>query len=222
MDAIIPAAGKASRMRGIPKFLLPCDSEYTTLIEIHIASLLEICKTVWIPTRPELVLLLDSLSLAKDRVIILPMQTENMTQTILKTVDISKADHFQLVMPDTFFVGQKPYRTLNPNPYLVDLALWEIRPDQKGKLGQVEFDGEQAVSIQDKKLDCDFNHAWGALTFHRELMRFSNSEDPHIGYSVNNALKSGKNVSVKVIEGEYYDCGTPSEYLSMLDKVLLQ
>ena len=28
MDGILPAAGIASRMRGIPKFLLPTDREY--------------------------------------------------------------------------------------------------------------------------------------------------------------------------------------------------
>lgn len=222
MDAIVPAAGMATRMRGIPKFLLPCDSEYTTLIEMHIAALLEVCNIIWIPTRPEMVLLLDSLSLAKDRVIILPMQTENMTQTVQKTVDISKADNFQLIMPDTFFSGQKPYRVLDSNPHLVDLALWAIRPEQKGKLGQVDFEDGKALSIKDKEVDCDFDYAWGALTFHRDLMLYSNSSDPHIGYSVKTALKSGEGVGVKVIHGEYFDCGTPSEYLSMLDKVLLQ
>ena len=36
MDVILPAAGLAKRMKGIPKFLLPANDEYETLLEIHL------------------------------------------------------------------------------------------------------------------------------------------------------------------------------------------
>jgi len=180
MDAIIPAAGLATRMRGIPKFLLPCDNVYTTLIEMHISQLLECCETVWIPTRPELVMLLDSLGLAKDRVVILPMQTENMTQTVMKVAHISKQEYFQLIMPDTFFFGEKPYTTVGPNSSIAELACWEIRPDQRGKLGQVLIEDNFVKEMRDKDLECEFEHSWGALTFSRELLKFADEKDPHI------------------------------------------
>ena len=54
MDGLIPASGAAARMRGIPKFLLPCDEDYLTLLERHVSKMLEHCQMVWIPTRPEL------------------------------------------------------------------------------------------------------------------------------------------------------------------------
>ena len=220
MDAIIPAAGMATRMRGIPKFLLPCDDIYTSLIELHISQLLEHCETIWIPTRPELVLLLDSLGLAKDRVVILPMQTENMTQTVSKVLQISNQEHFQLIMPDTYFFGEKPYAILDPKPKTADLACWKIRPDQRGKLGQVLIEDRKVSQMQDKNPDCTFEHSWGALTFNRELLNFANMGDPHIGYSVRNALLSGEMISAKQMHGKYFDCGTPSEYLEMLQEVL--
>lgn len=220
MDAIIPAAGLATRMRGIPKFLLPCDSTYNTLIEAHISALLELCETVWIPTRPEMVLLLDSLGLAKDRVVLLPMTTENMTQTVLKVLQIAKTENFHLVMPDTFFLGEKPYAKLSPKPDLVDLACWKIRNDQKGKLGQVLIDENQAIDIQDKDPSCEYEYSWGSLTFSRQLMNFASSSDPHIGYAVRSALKSGETIHAQKIHGKYFDCGTPSEYLNMLQEVL--
>lgn len=220
MDAIIPAAGLATRMRGIPKFLLPCDSTYNTLIEAHINALLQTCETVWIPTRPEMVLLLDSLGLAKDRVVILPMTTENMTQTVTKVLQLAKTENFHLVMPDTFFHGEKPYATLSATPNLVDLACWQIRDDQKGKLGQVLIEGGRAVDMKDKDPNCDYEHSWGALTFNRKLLNYANSNDPHIGYSVRNALKSGENISARAMHGKYFDCGTPSEYLNMLQEVI--
>lgn len=220
MDAIIPAAGLATRMRGIPKFLLPCDSTYTTLIEEHINALLKNCETVWIPTRPELVLLLDSLGLAKDRVIILPMSTQNMTQTVGKVLQITKAENFHLIMPDTFFYGEKPYETLSPNPDLVDLACWKIREDQKGKLGQVLIQGEVVLDMKDKDINCAYEHSWGALAFNRKLLNYADPSDPHIGYAVRNALNSGESVSARIMRGKYFDCGTPSEYLSMLQEVI--
>ena len=221
MDAIIPAAGLATRMRGIPKFLLPCDDSYTTLIEQHIGHLLEVCETVWIPTRPELVLLLDSLGLAKDRIVILPMQTENMTQTVTKVLSVTKNQYFQLIMPDTYFFGEKPYSQLSDKPQLADLACWTIRSEQKGKLGQVKLSEDRIVEdIQDKDLNCDYPIAWGALTFSRELLDYSKASDPHIGYALKNALSSPVEVTGKVMSGKYFDCGTPSEYLSMLQEVL--
>jgi UTP-glucose-1-phosphate uridylyltransferase len=220
LDAVIPAAGLATRMRGIPKFLLPCDDEYTTLIELHISQLLQYCETIWIPTRPELVLLLDSLGLAKDRVVILPMQTENMTQTVMKVTQISKQQHFQLVMPDTFFFGEKPYGMLDPFPSIAELACWKIRSEQKGKLGQVLIDGKIVTEMKDKDPDCAFEHSWGALTFSRELLDYADSNDPHIGYAVRNALISGRPVTASIVHGKYFDCGTPSEYLNMLGEVL--
>ena len=222
MDAIIPAAGLATRMRGIPKFLLPCDAEYNTLIEVHISALLETCETVWIPTRPEMVLLLDSLGLAKDRVVLLPMTTENMTQTVAKVLQIAKTENFHLVMPDTFFHGEKPYSTLSNTPSLVDLACWKIRNDQKGKLGQVHIQETKVLDMLDKDPSCDYEYSWGALTFNRGLINYANSNDPHIGYAVRNALVSGESISARIMNGKYFDCGTPREYLTLLQEVIQQ
>jgi UTP-glucose-1-phosphate uridylyltransferase len=44
--------------------------------------------------------------------------------------------------------------------------------------------------------------------------------EPHIGYAVKNALVSGNKIGAKKIEGKYFDCGTPSEYISLLSEVL--
>jgi hypothetical protein len=220
MDAIIPAAGLASRMRGIPKFLLPCDDTYNTLIEVHIAAMLEICEVVWIPTRPEMIMLLDSLGLAQDRVVLLPMTTSNMTQTVAKVLQIAKAEDFFLAMPDTFFMGEKPYNGLRNKSNLADLACWKIRDDQKGKLGQVRIEGSHAIEMEDKNPACNFEHSWGALSFHRDLMKYAETTDPHIGYAVRSSLLKGEKIGSKVMDGKYFDCGTPTEYVNMLKEVI--
>ena len=113
MDAIIPAAGQASRMRGIPKFLLPADKNYQTLIERHIKYIKEYVKTIWIPVRPEFVFLLDSLNISGENIVMVPMSTNTMNESVGRVLEISSAETFMLVMPDTVFVGEQPYEALS-------------------------------------------------------------------------------------------------------------
>lgn len=221
MDAILPAAGLASRMRGIPKFLLPCNDTYVSLVEVHIANLLEVCETVWIPTRPESVPLLASLGIAQERVVILPLTTATMTETVMRVINLSSAAVFQLVMPDTFFAGELPYGLLNRAPACADVACWPIRDGQRGKLGQVRISTDgRVLEMQDKDPHCPFPHAWGALTFSRALVPHMRSSDPHVGYALATAVAEGGPVTAFVVDGRYYDCGTPAEYLEMLNQAL--
>ncbi len=218
MNAILPAAGSATRMRGIPKFLLPFDLSGRSLIELHVENLLHVSNIIWIPTKPEFIFLLDALNFPADRVRIVPAVTENMTQTVQKIVDLDPSDYFQLVMPDTYFHGQLPYSTMKSKPEFVDLACWEIRKDQRGKLGQVKVENTKVIAIEDKNPNCEFDHSWGALTFNRDLMSLSKTSDPHIGFAVKSAVDKGLSVTCTIIQGKYFDCGTPSEYFSMLSE----
>jgi NDP-sugar pyrophosphorylase family protein len=215
MDAIIPAAGLASRMRGIPKFLLPADVNYQTLIEKHISSLQEIVDTIWIPIRSEFVLLLDSLRLSGDRIVLIPMTTRSMSESVGRILEISSAQKFMMVMPDTAFIGEQPYEELSTNEF-AKLACWKIRDSQRGKLGQVEFSGDQITAIVDKDPTCSYSHAWGALSFDRKLSRYIDYDSPHIGYAVRNAVNNGEYVTGFKVEGDYFDCGTPSEYSDLV------
>ena len=219
VDAILPAAGLATRMRGIPKFLLPADHRYRTLIELHIESLLNVAETIWIPTRPEQVLLLDSLGITQEKVVVVPMTTATMNHTVRRILEISSAQTFALVMPDTRFIGNKPYealRTTNNNT-MAKLALWEIRSSQKGKLGQVKLDAnKQIIDMQDKDPACPYPYAWGALSFQRELAPFIHPADPHVGYALKAALAAKCSLESEIIDGQYFDCGTPQEYIEML------
>jgi hypothetical protein len=220
MDAIIPAAGNATRMRGLPKFLLPCDANYQTLIEKHINSLLELCETVWVPTKPEFIFLLDSLGVLNKRVVALPMVTESMTETILEVLKITSNRYFHLVMPDTYFKDESPYSKLSLEPRLADVACWKIRPEQKGKLGQVDIIDDSIFDVIDKDPFCQFEYSWGSLTFDRTLLNYANDKDPHIGFALKNALKNSESISAKIIDGKYFDCGTPMEYVNMVKEVV--
>ena len=220
MDAILPAAGFALRMKGIPKFLLPSSVHYESLMETHIINLKNICEKIWVPTRPEIVQLLEALGFIDENIIILPSMTETMSETVKKVLEVSGSENFFLCMPDTFFYGQKPYELLNQNPDVADVACWKIRGEQKGKLGQVEQSEDYITDIKDKSKDCDYEYSWGAFTFSRKLEEFIDNKDPHVGYALEKAVNNNLKISYKNIDGEYFDCGTPEEYLSLLTKLI--
>ena len=224
IDGILPAAGLATRMRGLPKFLLPGGGvDSPTLIERHISGMLEFCSTVWIPTRPEQIMLLDSLRIPSERVVLLPMSTVSMTETVMRVSNISGSSRFMMIMPDTFFAGETPYEFLASGNGPMTLACWNIRDEQKGKLGQVLLSNEPegtVLSHKDKDPDCDFSISWGAMSLSKDILDYAKSEMPHTGYLIPKLLEKNLEIKARVIQGTYYDCGTPSEYISMLTKNL--
>ena len=221
MNSILPAAGSATRMRGLPKFLLPSNDLFETLIENHVKHLLKISEVVWIPTRPEFEFLITALGFPKNRVRTVPVVTENMTQTIQAILEIDPSDSFELIMPDTYFQGELPYSAMMSQPKIAHLACWPIRDQQRGKLGQVQLVDSGVIDIEEKNPNCFYDLAWGALTFSRKLMDFASPTDPHVGYAVKRAIHLGERVFGTSIKGKYYDCGTPDEYFLMIRENLI-
>ena len=148
------------------------------------------------------------------------MITGSMTETVLEVLKISNERYFHLAMPDTYFEGESPYSKLSLEPPLADVACWKIRPEQKGKLGQVNVINGRILDIIDKDTSCKFGYSWGSLTFDRSLLDYTNAKDPHIGFALKNALENGEFISAKIIDGKYFDCGTPIEYITMIKEVM--
>jgi hypothetical protein len=214
-------------MRGLPKFLLPCDTEYTTLLERHINSMLDYCEVIWIPVRSDFVPMVESLGISSERVVILTMDTKSMTETVRRVVDLSSGTRFFMAMPDTYFFGEQPYDYLAKSSAPMTLACWKIRHEQFGKLGQVSFEekthgdpleGLIVVGAEDKNPSCRFEHSWGAMAFDRKVIDYANDDMPHTGYLLPSLMENSIAITAKILNGEYFDCGTPSEYLEMLKK----
>jgi len=225
MDLIIPAAGLATRMKGLPKFLLPIDSTYTTILEHHINLVKKdevSVKNIWIATRPDLVSIINTISFKTSNLKVIPMETSTMNETILNLCKIANAESYMLIMPDTYFYNEKPYLKLEKYPEYCDLAIWKIKDEQRGKLGEVKVDENGLVQeIIDKNLKANLEFSWGALTFSSKFLQYIDKNDPHVGYAVASALENKKNITTKFIDGEYFDCGTPEEYISLIKKVLI-
>lgn len=229
VDAILPAAGSATRMRGLPKFLLPCDENYLSLLERHINHLAPICNKIWIPIRPDLIALVESLNIPAPNTEIFPISTNTMTETLRKTASKSMSEKFVMVMPDTYFQGELPYEYLATGAEKMNLACWKIRAEQYGKLGQVQISKSSPEETQgtvsssrDKDPSCRFPFSWGAMSFSREVLELADDEMPHLGYVLPQLLEKNMQIHAKVIDGEYFDCGTPQEYISMLQDTTAQ
>ena len=222
MDVILPAAGLASRMRGLPKFLLPANKQYESLLEIHLSALEKNCDNIYLPTRPELAPIIKSLDFDFKNLQIIEMTTNTMSETVLITIDATNSKNYTLIMPDTYFLGEKPYEQLLNYSDFCNLSCWKIRDEQRGKLGEVAINNLNAVEkIVDKEPENGFEFAWGALSFSYKLKNYINIVDPHIGYAVKNAIEDNKKVNAFKVDGKYFDCGTPEEYVDLLKEVLL-
>jgi hypothetical protein len=213
---LIPASGSATRMRGLPKFLLPSGKDNLSLLENHIANVSNFASEILIGLNPIFLDIVLQANLALHGASIIPMKTANMTQTVLNLAKLSASDRYTVIMPDTAFEAKESYQFQFLHNDL-DLSLWKIRSDQYGKLGQVSLDSNNNVlDCVDKDPTCKYELAWGALTFNQKFLKFLHPDFPHIGYGIVPALKAKLNVKGVVIDGSYWDCGTPEEYIRYL------
>ena len=144
---LIPASGSASRMRGLPKFLLPSGDGNLSLLEIHIRNVVNSASEILIGLNPIFFDIVKEANLELHGARIVPMKTNTMTETVLNLVHQSDADKFTVIMPDTAFSSMSSYQ-FETSDHDLDLKLWQIRGDQIGKLGQVLIGAENEV------LDC--------------------------------------------------------------------
>jgi hypothetical protein len=214
---IIPACGNATRMGGIAKFNLKIPTSGETLISWHVKSQLEYCDKVIILVKKEHE---DSLNMFKDnnKIVILTEQTSSMSETVQKATKKFYADEYVVGMPDTFVIGDNPYKKIITNNINSDLNLgvFKIKDSQKGKLGQINVIDEVVVDCIDKDMNCNYKHSWGFLRFNRSILKLIDKQTPHIGYVINPAIKEKLLVTASIVDGEYFDCGTQEEYQELI------
>jgi UTP-glucose-1-phosphate uridylyltransferase len=215
---ILPAAGNATRMNGLPKFSLPIDENNLSLIENHIRNIEKYVDKIIIATKEENLHIFNNLKIG-DKSEVIKVESISMSDTVLQVINYHASERYILLMPDTYFMGENPHQYLANSNNFVDLIIFPIKEKQKGKLGQVEIDNKFRVKdIIDKSNECNYKYAWGALGFDNELLKYLKKEDPHIGYAVKKSLHE-KKVIAKLIESEYFDCGTPNEYFDLIRKI---
>jgi dTDP-glucose pyrophosphorylase len=225
--AVLPVGGNATRMMGLPKFLLPVNDD-EVLIEKHCRGALEAgFDKVVVITRPLYAELLKGLfekSNLKVDLFILESATSTMNQTLQNGLIAMPGAYEELsitvALADTVFFGENYSeiygRILNCESHFA-LGLFEIRNDQLGKLGQVSFDsGGFVLDIRDKTLDCNYLHIWGLAKFPGSSIEKINPNHAHIGITFEEWLNSGEKIFSTLNKSKYFDCGTFKEYRQFL------
>jgi hypothetical protein len=159
-------------------------------------------------------------------VIAVEVETATMTESVLAALECSTASRFLLGMPDTWFSAScNVYEKLMTTDSEVAIACFPIRPDQVGKVGQVDLEhgaknGAKVTRVVDKDPNCSFQHLWGVVNFQRELMALSLPEDPHIGQALARWVDDDRAASGVVAGDSYFDCGTGEEYWRLLARLM--
>lgn len=221
---LIPCSGTATRMNGIPKFLLPCKEGNLINNTINLFKYNDI-NNIYISISKENEHFIKPLNEYDNDVKYIVKNTLTMSETVENMVKI-KSRKYILIMPDTYFINSQnennqKFRDLTKlnimlNKFNIVVILWKIKDYQYGKLGQIDINDEKVINIKDKDPECRFPYSWGVIGWTYKVNYLINATTPHIGYIINSALEKNINVGYIISETEYFDCGTPNEYFTMI------
>ncbi len=218
---IIPCAGTATRMGGLPKFLLPCGNG--TLLNNTISHYRKhFIDKIYLGFSEKNMQYYDLLDNSNcDLRSIDVKNTNTMSETVIKmTENINTAKNYILFMPDTFFRLDNELvnmmKMLSHDNYDLVVIVWKIRPEQYGKLGQCLIENGNVVDIKDKDPMCRYEYSWGVIGWNRSMTKYIDPLTPHVGFLINTALENNKKVGAVISNSIYYDCGTYNEYFQMV------
>jgi len=218
MIGIIPAAGKAERMNGLPKMLLP--TPHGTLINVLMyrmkySSLLTRIAIGASESTYAFLRSVPNMYFQTHKV-----KTETMSETVLLMREyVNGNEPVFMGMPDTYFEDVFAFVKLAAalqNGAEVAVGVFQTRPEQRSKLGMVEIAGDEVLHVYDKPTQTDLTWAWGVLAWKPRFWDLISASDPHVGYALPRALAAEMDVRAVRMDGGYWDCGTPEEYFDLI------
>lgn len=224
MIGLIPCAGRAERLHGLPKYLLPLPDGY--LLKNICDLMQKTCREVVVlgsQVNREFLRQYMPTDIRKwpPPIACLPVfDTRSMVETILTIENLEARDSndFLMAMPDTYWT---PEPDLFPQmAQLLDvsdvvLAVWQFRDSQRGHLGAVDLDGTTVREVVDKDPFSPHQFFWGAMAWKPGFWDYMKPEQTHLGIAVNSAIADGLHVRAVIAEGQYYDCGIWSCYAEL-------
>ena len=221
IKTFIPAAGLATRLGGIPKFLLPVNDRQT-LIGFHIDNLKKIKNNeILIGTNKKFYKTLQDIY---EEISIKKMNSSSMVQTVTK-LNLENKKLSLVIMPDTYFENYKIIEymreKITSSNLDVVLGIWKIKQSQIGKLGQCKLDGDSVKKIIDKDVNCKEEYFWGLIMWKPSFNNFISDKDLHFGTSLNRAIENNLKIGYVKSQDEYFDCGTFDEYQNLLKNLSL-
>ena len=219
IKTFIPAAGLATRLGGIPKFLLPVNDRQT-LIGFHIDNLKKIKNNeISIGTNKKFYKTLQDIY---EEITIKKINSSSMVQTVTK-LNLENKKLSLVIMPDTYFENYKIIeymreKIISSNLDVV-LGIWKIKQSQIGKLGQCMLDGDSVKKIIDKDVNCKEEYFWGLIMWQPSFNNLISDKDLHFGTSLNRAIENKLKIGYVKAQDEYFDCGTFDEYQNLLKNI---
>lgn len=215
MIGLIPCAGTATRIHGIPKFLLPVPDGY--LLGNLVNRIQEANAQPLIATSPENASIVEKYS--KSAFVHVAKNYKTMSETVLSCRLYADDQNVLFAMPDTHIEDNNCFPKLAAaldNGAQVAVALFHARPRQHLKAGMCDTRGNQVVTVIDKPAETTFSRLWGALAWKPVFWEHLRAEDPHIGYALPRAIAAGLDVRAVRMDGGYWDCGTTLEYFDLV------
>lgn len=216
---IIPLAGNATRIKNIPKYLLPCKIDYTL-----IDNTIEIFKNnninlIYSGISDNNNFLLQN----NNKINKLVVNTKTMAETIYLVIKNINKHHYEeynniLIMPDTYFKINDEINVLKKclANYKIVVLVWNIKDYQIGNVGQCKIENGEIVNIIDKDPNCKYEYFWGVIGWNNQLNEYIDPNWETIGNLIKKAIELNITVKAILCKSNYYDCGTFQEYFRMI------
>ena len=219
IKTFVPAAGLASRLGGIPKFLLPI-SDKQTLIGYHLDNLTELNNyEINIGTSEKFY---ETLLDIYHDLTIKKIKSSSMVETVCK-LKLEKKSLSLVVMPDTYFknyqIVEEMRKKIQSNELDIVVGIWNIKDNQIGKLGQCSIERKRITKIIDKDINCKEKYLWGLIMWKPSFNQYIKESDEHFGISLNRAINNNLEIGYVKADQEYFDCGTFNEYEALLNNL---
>jgi hypothetical protein len=203
---LLPASGSASRIGGLPKFMLPVEDNFS-ILQWHVSLMNEACDSVRVSTRECWMPLVTPLNLGAD---IYVKEPSTMSDAVLE-MSRDRNDAVIVGMPDVYIHNSKNnfYKDMLESDGDIILATWDYRHEtMKGKVGQVLVDSfSNVLQVVDKDPNCEFSQMWGAILFRNGLERID-VDGGSVLKDLNKWIADGVSVKAVAMSGEYIDSGT--------------
>lgn len=219
---IIPCAGQATRIHGLPKFLLPVPGGY--LLDTLCRRLFATTTNTYVIANSDNKYFVEQY-LPENHHITGIFNTVTMSETVLKFQNICGDNIVALGMPDSYWTDNDVYgkliHNLETTDAIVSLALFKIREGQHNYVGNCALIHETNVvaKIIDKPVRPTFPYCWGAMAWKPAFWNWIHSADQHVGFAAQRAIDFGDKASGVIMDGPYFDCGTPERYFEMIREI---
>lgn len=232
---VIPAGGKAERMGGSYKFLMPCKGHKSLLHKIMHDMLLEVDRVVILPSLDNFPLIKAAVEQDFDqsRWVIARVFGDSPTEAVGKLVNNIKpysdnqvVQRFVLGMPDTYFEDHRIFsKILNELDLVMSTRMvvgsWETDPRWLGKRGVIRLadtvvDGPPVVAKVDDKPNLISKRngpAWGVIGWKSGVSHLVHADGSTSLSDFINRVAEGYSFSVRSVQasGKYFDLGTLDE-----------